>query len=208
MAVASHLYTFYLIVKRTNMKILLSFFLSGLLFADCAQNEAIKLTNEQISINLFLNEKGIPYIKNAQWTDNKNIIFSGKPSGIPLNDHLPQILVVNKKNQNHKDLTWNKTKDSISVKAQLTRKFNDLYVTWNYQLYRKTSIIRTWVELKNKGTDKSIPWFPIWAGALDFKGNKDLLKYWDALEYTPQIQCIQLGSTVWSSTASLVEYQW
>jgi len=166
------------------MKIFLSFFLTGLLFAGCAQNEAVKLTNEKITLKLSLNEKGIPYIKKAQWTDNKNIIFSGNPSGMPLNDHLPEILIGNQENLKHINPVWKKTKDSISVKAQLTRIYNDLDVTWNYQLYRKTSIVKTWIELKNNGTTKNISWFPIWAGALDFKGNENLLKYWDALEYT------------------------
>lgn len=163
----------------------LSFFLAGLLLVGCAQNDAVKLANEKISFKLSINEKGIPYIKKAHWTDNKNIIFSGNSSGISLNDYVPENLVGNQENQNQRGLIWNKTKDSISVKAQLTRKFNDLDVKWNYQLYRKTSVLQTWVELENNGADTKIPWFPIWAGALDFKAKENLLKYWDALEYTP-----------------------
>lgn len=193
--------------------LLLNFIVLILLFTSCAKNDTVTLTNEQISVQLSLDNKELPFIKKAQWNDNNKIIFSGSSSGISVKDWLPENFIGEQKNQKNQDIKWTKTQDSVSTKAQVKRTFNEMVVTWHYQLIKNSSVIRTWVTFKNTGTKKKVPWYPIWQGSLDFGPNENSLKYWDALEYTPHRKSLAtdsaytLQSRVYSSDPRYIQAQ-
>jgi len=171
-------------IKKLAILGLFLIFTGGCDIAD----KTISIENGHISLKLSVDQEGMPYIHNARWKDNGNIIFTGNPEKLKASSRLPSGIIINGKGNQKPTGEWDITEDSAGIHARFGRAFKKLKIFWNYRLIENSAVFETWIELKNTGSSVNMPWFPIWSGSLDFNASENTLKYWDALKYTPHIR--------------------
>lgn len=157
------------------------------------QNENFILYFEQTSI-------GVPFIKSAIWKADGQLIFTASP---PANNKvLAQFFGADLQHKKFEN-TSKVSETPLSKILSFSIHTPDLILTWNYELVKQNFIINTWVNIKNKFSQKTIKQFPIFIANMNFGKNNEL-EYFDALEFTSHRyknsnQHLLLHSKVYSS---------
>jgi hypothetical protein len=151
----------------------------------CKHNHHVtSLVNGQISIDLSINDKNVPYISNVRASDNSVIYFTDKSSGMVLQNRLNNNFLRNKPLL--KPLSdWQITEDSIFIKAQASVKVDACEFTMHVDLMKDTPLFNVYNSVSGNVVIE-IKEFPVLGTELSLPDSTQSIRWWKSIEYTPQ----------------------
>ena len=165
------------------MKYFFLLFTSVLLLTSCTVQKQTMLKNAECSLELG-GKNGLPVIERGVWRNTGNEIFS-QSGPITLGQWLPSELIG--VSVDSSAVRWQIKKQRGLQKAECSKIFSDVKVTWRVELFDGIPFFRTSISLKNIGVNESaIKWFPIWAATWRLpNAQATSLHTWRPLSYEP-----------------------
>lgn len=156
-----------------------------LLFSGCYKDQQVKnLTNNLLSIDLHVNGKGVPYIGKVYASDNSIVYFTDASSGMALQNRLTRNFI--KGETVVKPFSgWDISEDSIFYKAQATVMVNDCEFTIHVELMKDSPLFIIYNSVSGN-IAMEIKEFPILSSDLGLSDSTQSIRWWKALEFTPQ----------------------
>ncbi|MCP4643388.1 MAG: hypothetical protein GY851_23275, partial [bacterium] len=144
-------------------------------YAGMVMADEMELDNGTLELELDV-ARGESRIAEAEWVESDRPVFQCKStdaSAMPFNGEKPG--------------PWARVEDDVFLAAESSQTLEGgIEATRWVGLAKSGSLFRTQVRMTNTGvTPRSIPWFPVWTGALDIRGGANRVYWWRALSFAP-----------------------
>ncbi len=166
-------------------------FISLLLSNSCNKPSNAFIDNKSVTINLDFDNSEMPIIQSIKW-NNKNTVIKNIVSTDATANWIKQLTGAKGKVLSN---GWNISSDSIYYKATAGFSIKPFYIELNVKLLKQSSYICYYYTIKNESnTAQKVIQFPIFFGSFKISDEKNMLKWWEALTYTP------ISDTITTST--------
>ncbi len=157
-------------------------FIFFLLFTTCNKPSNIIIDNKSVTINLGFDGTGVPAIQSIRWNERNTVIKNIE--GTKDTENWIKELTGAKGSVSCNG--WDISDDSLYYKAKAGFSIAPFYIELHVNLLKGAPHICCYYTIKNAGrTMHNVKRFPIFYGNWKIAGEKSVLKWWEALNYTP-----------------------